>query len=91
MRKTSGKNLVCRTITPHLSKLVDETYGLLKLANPDMKDFVLLIRCDEKEIKTRILPLTDRAMNELYEVSDDKVSYIAHTDEEYNFTGGEEK
>lgn len=87
----SRKNLVHRTIAPRLSELVTEMYELLEKAHPDTKNFVLLIRNDEEEIRARILPLTDNAMNELYEVSNDKVTYIAHTDEEHNFIGGEEK
>lgn len=89
--KTSGKNLVRRTVAPQLSRLVSETYKLLKMAHPNTESFALLIDSDEKEIKARILPLTRRAMNELYEASDENVRYIAHTDEEHNFTGGEER
>ena len=85
-----GKFLVHRTIAPRLSELLGETYDLLKIVHPDAKNFAVLISDDDEEIKTRVLPMTDRAMDELYEASNDRVRYTAHTDAEHNFTKGEE-
>lgn len=86
-----GKFLVHRTIAPRLSELLSEAYELLKKVHPNDKNFALLISYDEKEIKTRVIPLTNNEMNELYESSDDKVRYIAYTDGNSNFIRGEEK
>ena len=86
-----GKFLVHRTVAPRLSELLGEVHSLLKIVHPNIKNFAVLIRDDGGEIKTRILPLTDHSMGELYEVSDEKVRYIAHTDENSNFIRGEEK
>lgn len=86
-----GKFLVHRTVAPRLSELLSETHSLLKIVHPNTKNFAVLIRDDGGEIKTRVLPLTDRAMGELYEISNDKVSYTVHTDENSNFISGEEK
>ena len=88
--RTSGKNLARRTIAPRLSELITEVYELLEKALPNTKNFAVLVSGDEEEINTRILPLTSKEMNEICEVSNDEIGYIAHTDKEHNFIGGEE-
>ena len=85
------KFLVHRTVAPRLSELFSESFELLKNVNPRAKNFAVLIRDEGDEITTRILPLTERAIAELFNISDDKVSYIAHTDEDSEFIKGEEK
>lgn len=86
-----GKFLVHRTIAPRLSELLSELHSVLTIVHPNTKNFAVLIHDDGEEIKTRVLPLTDHAMDELYEVSNDKITYTAYTDGEHNFTRGEEK
>ena len=86
-----GKFLAHRTVAPRLSELLSETFTLLKKVYPDIRNFAVLIHDDGEEIKTRVMPLTDNEMGELYEASDDKVRYVAHTDENSNFIKGEEK
>ena len=85
------KFLVHRTVAPRLSELFSETYELLKTVHPEAKNFAVLIRDEGDEIKTRILPMTERAITELLDISDDKVSYIVHTDGDSNFIKGEER
>lgn len=63
---------------------------LLEVVHPNTKNFAVFIRRDEKGIGTRILPLTSMEMSMICEASDDEIGYIARTDKEHNFIGGEE-
>ncbi len=84
------KHLVHRTIAPRMSELLDEVYDLLKMATPESKNFTVLIRDNGGEIQTRIIPMGDKSMADIFEVSETSVKYIAHTDEDNNFVKGEE-
>lgn len=85
-----GKHLVHRTIAPRVSGPLDEVYSLLKMATPEVKNFTILIRDNGGEIQTRIIPMSDKCMADIFEVSENSVKYIAHTDEDNNFVRGEE-
>lgn len=85
-----GKFLTHRTVAPRLSELFNEAYSLLKMTTPGTTDFSVLIRDDGKEIQTRIVLMTPRDMDDIFKVTQETVEYIAHTDENNNFTKGEE-
>lgn len=84
------KHLIHRTIAPRLSELFNEGYDLLKMVNPEAKHFAVLFYDDGEEIKTRIVPMSDEDMKEVFDVTQKSVRYIAHTDENSNFVKGEE-
>lgn len=86
-----GKFLAHRTVAPRLSELFNEAYEILKMTNPEATDFSVLIRDNGKEIQTRIVPMTSKDMDDIFEVTQGTIGYIAHTDESNNFISGEEK
>lgn len=86
-----GKFLAHRTVAPLLSELLDEVYDLLKMTAPGVTDFSVLIRDDGEEIQTRIIPMTPKDMDDIFETTQETIKYIAHTDKDNNFIKGEEK
>lgn len=84
------KHLVHRTIAPRMSELLSEVYDLLKMTTPEAKHFSVLFYDNGAEIQTRIIPMGDEDMKEIFDVTKKSVRYIAHTDEDNNFVKGEE-
>ena len=85
------KHLVHRTIAPRLSELLNEAYDLLKMATPEAIHFAVLFYDNGEEIQTRIIPMGDGDVKEIFDVTEKTVRYIAHTDEDNNFVRGEER
>ena len=85
------KFLAHRTVAPRLSELFNEAYDLLKAATPGVKNFTVLIHDNGEEIQTRIIPMMNEHMADIFEASESSVKYVAHTDENSNFIKGEEK
>ena len=82
----SNKYMAQKAVAPYLSKLFKEAQKWLK-ATSGYDNYVILINGKDEETQTRIFPMDDKEMEEMFKISDKQIKYNVHTDEAHNVIG----
>lgn len=81
--------LAQRAASPRLSEMLNGVYDILQAVQPNTNNFLVMFRDTGDVLQTRIMPVDDKTMDDLYTSSEDEVNYVATTDENNNFVGEE--